>query len=89
MKTVKVAGHVLSALRTRMRHEYEYGKRNITGEVKVLIHRLQTALKNVENNERVDAHLIANAVMITEAIARWNVAIETGPIVYALETEDA
>ena len=36
---------------------------------------------NLDSDQRLDAHLIANSVMLTEQIARWNLIRDLTPMV--------
>jgi hypothetical protein len=81
----------LLALASRLRTEHDFAKRDLLGSIEYLTVGLRRAKEALDKGEKIDAHLIANAVMMTESIARWNTALELDPFVVAAlkDKEDA
>jgi len=67
------------ALRHRIDAERRYGKREILDGAELLIVRLRQAIRDVDFGKSINPHLIANFSMLTEAIARWNTALDLMP----------
>lgn len=61
-----------STLKRRLESEHAYLIRGIASELSALRHKINRAITNLDSGQRLDAHLIANSVMLTEQIARWN-----------------
>jgi hypothetical protein len=71
----------LNLLVTRMGQERTRAAAELTSGITSLIHKLAAAMKDIQAGRSVDAHLIANATMLTETIARWNLTLDIAPIV--------
>jgi hypothetical protein len=69
----------IRAFKSRLDHERAFSKRDILSSIDYLSVGLMRAKDALEKGEKVDAHLIANVVMMTESIARWNTALELAP----------
>ena len=54
---------------------------SIARDLKTLRHRIDDAIDSLTEGARLDPHLIANAVMLTEQIARWNMVRDLAPMV--------
>lgn len=71
----------LRALRSRMELERKSAARNLCSEMEILQIRLKQAMSDVEKGKTLNPHLIANAAMLTETIARWNMMLDLMPMV--------
>lgn len=63
-------------------------KQSLLASVTNLQHELKRAREAIETNDRINAHLIANAAMMTEEIARWNLTRELLPFLEFGQGED-
>lgn len=72
-------GIAIDTLHRRLEHERDYSRRELLSEIRNLTDRLKRAKEAIEAGERVDPHLVANSAMVTETVARWNVAREMLP----------
>ena len=68
-------------LQRRLNSESTSLRLAIASELKALSHKIERALTNLDSDQRLDAHLIANSVMLTEQIARWNLIRDLTPMV--------
>lgn len=71
----------LNFLHTRLQSEHNRGRQQMYYALVDLQQRIKSALAAIELGEPLDAHLIANAAMLTEMIARWNLALDLIPAV--------
>jgi len=69
-----------NALQRRLDSESASLRLAIASELKSLGHKIERALANLNSDQRLDAHLITNSVMLTEQIARWNLIRDLAPM---------
>lgn len=69
----------VAALKYRLDLELDSQRRRLVSELEVLRSAVSTAIEAAGTGTRVNAHLIANAAMLTETIARYNLARELVP----------
>lgn len=69
------------ALKQRILAERNGTKTRLTSSLVHLKQQIESAERSLAEGGRVNAHLIANASMITEEIARWNLALDLWPFV--------
>jgi hypothetical protein len=67
----------------RLQSERTMAEHLLRSDLALLIQRSANALKALDDGRPIDAHLIANSVMITADITRWNLAIDLLPILEA------
>jgi hypothetical protein len=60
-------------------------RRQLQGELEGLRLNLDRAIRNLENDQRLDSHLIQNAGQATALIAVWNLLQDLGPVVENLD----
>lgn len=70
-----------SAIQRRLDHERATLASSIAGDLKTLLQRVDTAIANLAEGDRIDPHLIANSGMLTAQIARWNLVCDLAPMV--------
>lgn len=70
-----------TALQRRLNSESASLRSAIASELRSLGHKIERALTNLNSDQRLDAHLIANSVMLTDQIARWNLIRDLMPMV--------
>jgi len=68
-------------LQRRLDSESAALRRTIAFELEALSQKIERALASLHSNQRLDAHLIANSVMLTEQIARWNLIRDLTPMI--------
>lgn len=71
----------LAMLTTRLDMEATGQTERLVAQLKSLAHDIARAIEAAGSGDRVNAHLIANAAMLTETIARYNLARELAPLV--------
>jgi hypothetical protein len=89
VKTKDNQSIAISAIKSRINSERAISKLDILGTIDFLSVGLARAKDALEKGERVEAHLIANVVMMTESIARWNTALELAPFLDHKESPTA
>lgn len=70
-----------SAIQRRLSLERATLARSIGVDLKMLRQCVDTAIINLAEGDRIDPHLIASSVMLTEQIARWNLVRDIAPMV--------
>lgn len=65
----------------RLVSEKSTGMNALESELKALQHNVNRALADLAAGQRIDEHLIANAVMITALVAKWNLVRDLIPMV--------
>ncbi len=73
----------MTAAERYLEHERAHLRPGIRREIETLQHKLAGALRELEADDSLDPHLVANSAMLTALIARWNLARELAPRVAA------
>lgn len=73
--------HHARAATRRVRQELDRSKAaELVADLTTLAEGVSKAIEAVQSGTRINAHIIANASMITASIARWNLALELLPL---------
>jgi hypothetical protein len=69
-----------SPVTRRVQHEIDRARTELVADLTFLAAEVANAIAAVQSGTRINAHIIANAAMMTAAIARWNLARELLPL---------
>jgi hypothetical protein len=69
-----------SSVTRRLQHEIDRARTELVADLKFLAAEVANAMLAVNAGTRINAHIIANAAMISASIARWNLALELLPL---------
>jgi hypothetical protein len=68
-----------SALQRRLLHERRLMATSIESQLRHLRQCVDSALDRLKDGQALDPHMIANHVILTHEITRWNIAIDLQP----------